>query len=140
MTIKQVPAGMGLKKPIIGWKKTYRSERGELRQVLVMLQIMGQYNVNAFDGIDRTNKRRTSKALVLAQFYLNRSLGINYAYSYASRYIGDMCYKPSYSSHDHSFVYRTGEIVTPKGTFELSSEACAPGIHYFADIDDAINY
>ena len=44
------------------------------------------------------------------------------------------------SSHDPSFVYETGAVVKPTLPFADTDQACAPGIHGFLDIEDAISY
>lgn len=44
------------------------------------------------------------------------------------------------SSHDPNFVYKTGAVVKPTLPFADNDQACAPGIHGFLDIEDAINY
>jgi hypothetical protein len=44
------------------------------------------------------------------------------------------------SSHDLNFVYKTGDVVKPTLPFADNDQACAPGIHGFLDIEDAINY
>lgn len=44
------------------------------------------------------------------------------------------------SSHDPNFVYKTGAVVKPTLPFAENDQACAPGIHGFLDIEDAINY
>ena len=44
------------------------------------------------------------------------------------------------SSHDPNFVYKTGAVVKPTLQFADNDQACAPGIHGFLDIEDAISY
>ena len=44
------------------------------------------------------------------------------------------------SSHDPNFFYKTGDVVKPTLPFADNDQACAPGIHGFLDIEDAINY
>lgn len=44
------------------------------------------------------------------------------------------------SIHDSSFVYKVGEIVTPKPAFEDSQNECAPGIHFYLSKEEAENH
>lgn len=134
MVIKRATRGLGLKNPIIGWKKTYAVEPGYGSvPVLVMLQITGKYLVGARDAGWPTSKRRTSEALVLAQFRIRYD-------DRGKRCVAEMHDDESKSEHNCNFKYRTGEIVRPTREFAMSHEACAPGIHYFADIERALAY
>lgn len=136
--IKPAPKGLGLKNPIIGWKKTvvWNDVTKKNDTILVMLQILGAHTINARDDGMPTRKRRTSKALVLAQFHLDRE----HTWEGVRWEIGDMFFGKSKSLHDSRFTYRTGQLVHPTKPFSLSNNACAPGIHYFENVDDAIHY
>lgn len=44
------------------------------------------------------------------------------------------------SEFDTNFKYNVGNIVVPTYPFSLGDSECAPGIHFFLNIADAINY
>ena len=44
------------------------------------------------------------------------------------------------SSYDYQFIYRVGEIVTVEDFDDNRWNECAPGIHFFMNKDNAINY
>lgn len=47
----------------------------------------------------------------------------------------------TYSSHDEEFIYRVGEIVTPKEDFyDDRFRECASGIHFFISRQEAVEY
>ena len=71
-----------------------------------------------------TNKCRTDKAKVLSIVDIDT---------------GEV-YKEAFSSFDHSFIYRVGEIVSVNDFDENRFNECAPGIHFFIDKEAAINY
>ena len=71
-----------------------------------------------------TNKCRTDKAKVLS--IVNIDTG--------------KVYKEAFSSFDHSFIYRVGEIVSVNDFDENRFNECAPGIHFFVEREAAINY
>lgn len=45
-----------------------------------------------------------------------------------------------YSNFDGTFVYKVGEIVTVKDFCENRWKECAPGIHFFINRQEAVNY
>lgn len=78
---------------------------------------------------------RTSEAKVIRQW--DRK---SYNHSWAT----NQHWEPmdnSVSQHDGSFVYKNGKTVKPKGNpFYKGSGICAAGIHFFIDLQDAIDY
>jgi hypothetical protein len=46
----------------------------------------------------------------------------------------------AYSLHDASFKYTVGSSVEPVLPFSHTAEICAPGIHFFIDLHDALAY
>lgn len=78
-------------------------------------------------------KMRASEAKVIQQWDRN-------SYSWASREIWTPM-NDSVSQHDSSFVYKNGKTVKPQGDpFYQGSGVCEAGIHFFIDLQDAINY
>ena len=49
-------------------------------------------------------------------------------------------YQKAYSSWDHSFIYEVGEMVEVPDFDKDRWKGCAPGIHFFANRKDAVNY
>ena len=49
-------------------------------------------------------------------------------------------YQKAYSSWDHSFIYEVGEMVEVPDFNKDRWKGCVPGIHFFANKEDAVNY
>ena len=46
----------------------------------------------------------------------------------------------AYSIHDPKFVYEVGKEVVPTNQFSYNFDDCTYGIHFFFDLQDALNY
>ena len=44
------------------------------------------------------------------------------------------------SDHDHNFIYRVGEVVEVEDFCEDRWQECSPGIHFFINRQEAVNY
>jgi hypothetical protein len=101
---------------IIGWKKCY-NPRGNGAGVVVKLAIPPTAKVNLCTGrLDDHRKCRASKARVLE---IEGGL------------------KRAVSGHDSNFIYEVGKIVEPTRPFDLTTDQCKSGIHFFLDKRDA---
>lgn len=106
----------------VGWKKaiffTNSIRRGEC---LVKLEILADSKRLS----TATLKCRCNKAKVLDIIALNNA---------------NMKISEAVSQCDHNFVYRVGEIVSVDNYDDDRWNECAPGIHFFINKQDAIDY
>ena len=100
----------------IGWKKAHV----EKHQVLVKLKILEDSKRSSATG----RKCRTDKALVLSIFDLKENKE----------------YSEAFSNYDIDFKYTVGEIVSVPNFDDDRFNECAPGIHFFVNKEEALNY
>lgn len=100
----------------IGWKKSYI----ENHQALVKLKILEDSKRSSATG----RKCRTDKALVLSIFDLREEKECSEAISF----------------YDNDFKYTVGEIVSVPDFDDDRFNECAPGIHFFINKEEALNY
>ena len=101
-----------------GWKKATSIEKGGA--VIVELSIPGNAKRSSATG----RKCRCDKATVVSIKSID----------------GKIEYSEARSQHDPSFIYRTGEEVSVKNFDEDRWNECAPGIHFFINRQEAVNY
>ena len=99
----------------VGWKKT----RDKL---IVKLLIPAE----AKRSSATTRKCRCDKALVLDIQYVNETIECNITETISYR--------------DSSFVYKKGEWVEVANFYDNRWEECAPGIHFFINRQEAVEY
>ena len=102
----------------VAYKKAYDSESG--LPCIVKLLIP----VDALRNSATSEKCRCNKAKVLSITSLDDKTK----------------YQKAYSSWDHSFIYEVGEMVEVPDFDKDRWKGCAPGIHFFANRKDAVNY
>ena len=100
----------------IGWKKAHVG----IYEVLVKLKILEDSKRSSATG----RKCRTDKALVLSIIDLKEN---------------KECSK-AFSNYDKDFKYTVGEIVSVPDFDDDRFNECAPGIHFFINKEEAINY
>ena len=100
----------------IGWKKAYV----ENHQALVKLKILEDSKRSSATG----RKCRTDKAFVLSIIDLKED---------------KECSK-AFSNYDNDFKYTVGEIVSVPDFDDDRFNECAPGIHFFINKEEALNY
>ena len=100
----------------IGWKKAGVKSH----QVLVKLKILEDSKRSSATG----RKCRTDKALVLSIFDLREEKECSEAFS----------------NYDNDFKYTVGEIVSVPDFDDDRFNECAPGIHFFINKEEALNY
>jgi hypothetical protein len=104
----------------IGWKKA-RSSKGEYPDwCIIKLEIPSDAKRSSAAG----RKCRCDKAVVL----VIESLG------------GTVIYDHAYSDRDPDFEYKVGETVSVDNFDEDRFNECAPGIHFFINRQEAIDY
>lgn len=117
--IPYIPLACPEEGSFIGFKKAY-SGWACLGMVIVKLLILEDAKRSSGTG----RKCRCSKAKVLdIQDILGNSIDV-----------------VAYSKFDNSFKYKIGEVVEVKDFDENRFNECAPGIHFFINRQDAINY
>lgn len=102
----------------IGWKKALSNE---VEHVIVKLEILK----DAKRSSATTRKCRCDKAKVLA---------IETIKGEPIKYIN------ARSEYDHSFIYKVGKIVSVDNFNEDRWNECAPGIHFFINRQEAVEY
>lgn len=111
----------------IAWKKCYKLERkrGAYKEVYAKLLIPA----DALRSSACSNKCRASKAKVLGFYDANeKPLKIRTAVSV-------------YKYNPTRFVYRVGEVAVPRTAFDTDRfKECAPGIHHFMTLEEAVEY
>ena len=100
----------------IGWKKAHVGKH----EVLVKLKILEDSKRSSATG----RKCRTDKALVLSIIDLKENKECSEAISY----------------YDNHFKYTVGEIVSVPDFDDDRFNECAPGIHFFINKEEALNY
>lgn len=109
----------------VGFKeaKLYNSEETESQNVIVELEIPADARRSSATG----RKCRCDKAKVLSVTTLDgAAIGAD---------AGTIC-----SSYDSRFVYEIGRIVTEPNFCEDRWKECAPGIHFFINRQEAVEY
>ena len=109
----------------VGFKKAklYNSEETESQDVIVELEIPADARRSSATG----RKCRCDKAKVISVTTLD---GVEVRADAGT----------VHSSHDSDFVYEVGEIVTEPNFCEDRWEECAPGIHFFINRQEAVEY
>ena len=102
----------------VAYKKAYDSESGLPRIVKLLIP------ADALRSSATTKKCRCNKAKVLSITSLDDKTK----------------YQKAYSSWDHSFIYEVGEMVEVPDFNKDRWKGCVPGIHFFANKEDAVNY
>ena len=102
----------------VAYKKAYDSESGLSRIVKLLIP------ADALRSSATSKKCRCNKAKVLSITSLDDKI---------------KCQK-AYSSWDHSFIYEVGETVEVSDFDKNRWRECAPGIHFFMNIKDALSY
>lgn len=117
--ISYIPLACPEEGAFIGFKKAYNDQIGH-QPVIVKLLILE----DAKRSSATTNKCRCNKAKVLdIQDIFGNSVNI-----------------VAYSKFDTAFVYKIGETIEVKDFDENRFNECAPGIHFFINRYDAVNY
>ena len=109
----------------VGFKKArlYSSDETEAQDVIVELEIL----TDARRSSATERKCRCDKAKVLSVTTLDGvAVGTD---------AGTV-----HSNHDPDFVYNVGEIITEPNFCENRWEECAPGIHFFINRQEAVEY
>lgn len=109
----------------VGFKKArlYSSDETKIQDVIVELEIPADARRSSATG----RKCRCDKAKVLSVTTLD---GVTVGADAGT----------VHSSHDTRFEYRVGEIVTAPNFCEDRWEECAPGIHFFINRQEAVEY
>ena len=109
----------------VGFKKAklYSSDETEAQDVIVELEILTDARRSSATG----RKCRCDKAKVLSVTTLD---GVEVGADAGT----------VHSSYDPDFVYKVGEIVTAPNFCEDRWEECAPGIHFFINRQEAVQY
>jgi hypothetical protein len=124
------------------WKRTNSIAQME-RCIVALLIPKGAvvYAPNNYrDSIDY-RKMRASEAIVYKQFLVGHKFHL-----YDSRMPGAFEtefykeVKKTVSGFDYSFQYTTGTSVVPEDGFSFNQRQCEPGIHFFVNLADAMNY
>ena len=102
----------------VAYKKAYDSESGLPRIVTLLIP------ADTLRSSATSEKCRCNKAKVLSITSLDDKTK----------------YQKAYSSWDHSFIYEVGEMVEVPDFDKDRWKECAPGIHFFANRKDAVNY
>lgn len=105
----------------IGYKKCFVGNLQNLRRVIVKLKILSDSRRSS----STTKKCRCDKALVLEIQNLN---------GFTSKY------KTAKSPYNDKFKYKVGKIVKVKDFDDRFWIECAPGIHFFINRKDAVEY
>ena len=105
--------------PFVGFKKAL-NKNNEI-EYIVKLEI----SEDALRSSATTRKCRCSKAKVLSITNLDGT---------------DADTDVAYSSHDHSFIYKIGEIVEVSDFNTDRWNACSTGIHFFITRQEAVDY
>ena len=109
----------------VGFKKAnlYSSDETEAQDVIIELEILTDARRSSATG----RKCRCDKAKVLS---VNTLDGVAVGTDAGT----------VHSSYDKLFKYRVGEIVTEPNFCEDRWEECAPGIHFFINRQEAVEY
>ena len=102
----------------IGWKKARNPKNGEA--VIVQLEIPEDARRCSATG----RKCRCDKAKVLSIKSVD----------------GNTDFEEAQSTYAEEFVYKVGQIVTASDFDEDRWKECAPGIHFFINRQEAVNY
>ena len=106
----------------IGFKKAYViiGTCGSHQNVIVKLRITD----DAKRSSATTRKCRCNKAEVISITSLD----------------GNTEFEEAYSTHDRTFIYKTGEVVSVDDFDEDRWNECSTGIHFFITREEAVNY
>ena len=63
-----------------------------------------------------------------------------YVHSIHSVDPGNRSVRQAKSWFDPTFVYKVGEVVRPKFDFSFEQNTCASGIHFFVELNDALDF
>jgi hypothetical protein len=83
-------------------------------------------------------KMRASEAIVHKQFLIGQTWHLIHRGEFDTEFYKEV--NKTVSSFDYSFQYITGTSVVPNGGFSFNQRQCEPGIHFFVNLADAMNY
>lgn len=139
----------------------YTGSVGHVRRVGVYVKHINQYRVVAplhvFKKTTDANRIGSSitnliipvGAVICADAWAFEHSGRGYRKMRASRAIVHSSYNrftkelvpKAHSLHDTSFTYQANQLVKPTVRFDKRrADVCSPGIHFFLDLHDALNY
>lgn len=105
-----------------GWKKGLAECKDSARLCEVIIEL--EIPEDARRSSATTNKCRCDKAIVKSITSIDRSESFNTAFS----------------RRDNDFIYKVGETVSVPNFDEDRFYECAPGIHFFANRQEAVDY
>ncbi|ANB50443.1 hypothetical protein [Powai lake megavirus] len=115
-------------RPKIGYKKIYCSKYRDALSIEFSAIAELEIPTNSTIVKTKTSKLRTNQAVVKSIKSISDDAIID-----------ETCV--CYSIWDNSFMYRTGEIVSPRGELNMDPDnACGSGINFFNSKEKAKNY
>jgi hypothetical protein len=97
------------------------------------------YAPNNYQGSIDCRKMRASEAIVYKQFLVGHKFHLGHLPgAFETEFYKEV--NKTVSGFDYSFQYTTGTSVVPEDGFSFNQRQCEPGIHFFVNLADAMNY